>query len=161
MVKIIHCDIFEGEWDACGHCCNCQNTFGSGLALAIKKKFPAAYQADCETKKGDPNKLGSFSYAQVGAKYIFNLYGQFSYGTQTQQIDYSAFESSLSSVKEMILGLKRPNFRLAFPYKIGSDRAGGKWEIVLGIIEKIFNNASEIEILIYKLESVEKASRSN
>lgn len=40
-------DAFDkGEVDVIGHCCNMQNTFGSGIAEDIRERYPKAYEAD-------------------------------------------------------------------------------------------------------------------
>jgi hypothetical protein len=35
---------------------------GAGIAPQIKSKFPDAYIVDCQTTRGDINKLGTISY---------------------------------------------------------------------------------------------------
>ena len=46
----------EGVFDVIIHGCNCFCTMGAGIAKAIKARFPEAYQADCQTPKGDRAK---------------------------------------------------------------------------------------------------------
>jgi hypothetical protein len=38
---------------------------------------------------------------------------------------------------------------VALPYKIGCDRGGGDWNVVLGMINDIF---TDVDIKLYKLE---------
>ena len=55
----------SGEFDLIVHGCNCFCTMGAGIAKTIKQEFPAAYQADLATAKGEKPKLGQISYATV------------------------------------------------------------------------------------------------
>jgi len=55
----------KGEFDLIVHGCNCFCTMGAGIAKTIKQKFPADYQADLETQKGDESKLGKISWAKI------------------------------------------------------------------------------------------------
>jgi len=94
-MKTIDCNLLDAPADIIGHCCNCFCTMGSGVAAAIKAKYPEAYDADCKTKKGDRTKLGTLSLAVViktdptqtvasintpvpaGIKAVANLYAQY------------------------------------------------------------------------------------
>lgn len=89
-IKIVKGDLIDfaqrGRYNAVFHGCNCQNKFGRGVALKIRDAFPSAYDADCRTKKGDPDKLGSYSHSNIILKdshhfVIYNLYTQLFYGS--------------------------------------------------------------------------------
>ena len=54
-----------GSFDVIVHGCNCQCAMGKGIALAIKQQFPEAYDADQRTVRGDPDKLGTITYAEI------------------------------------------------------------------------------------------------
>jgi O-acetyl-ADP-ribose deacetylase (regulator of RNase III) len=158
MIKEINCNLLDAPVDAICHVANCQNTMGSGVAKAIREVYPEAYEADCLTIKGDKNKLGTFSKAYVSTfehldniniKVIYNLYAQFDYARshygETRHLSYDALYKCLEKLRldlgEMSLGL---------PYKMGSDRAGGNFNIVKCMIEEVFKHNSN-EILICRL----------
>ena len=129
----------NGDFDVIGHCANCFNTFGAGIALQIKNKFPEAYAADCATKKGDEFKLGSITDAEIKRNdkefIIVNLYGQFDYTGRRSgkmDLDYDALRSALKLMKTKYSGK-----RFGLP-KIGSLLAGGDWSIIAKIIEEEF-----------------------
>jgi hypothetical protein len=68
---------------------------GAGIAPQIKSKFPDAYIVDCQTIRGDINKLGTISYTFTN---IVNLYGQFDYSGRTRgeiDLNYVALRESL------------------------------------------------------------------
>ena len=130
-----------------GHCANCQNTFGSGIAFSIKNMYPEAYEADTKAANSKSNKLGEMSY--VGLKrngspfVIFNLYGQYLYGTETRKINYEAIYVALEKMRKVCdLASIEPKPTVGFPYKMGSDRAGGRWEIIEKMIEVVFDGYS-------------------
>lgn len=163
-MRIIEKDIFDksNDLNVIVHCCNCQNTMGSGIALQIKKKYPAAFEADTNVYEyyrhsGIPKQqLGKASFAKVDSDlWIVNLYGQYYYGVGEKQIDYEGFYQGLLSAKGIIEKIRKENFfdklNVGFPYKIGSDRAGGDWNIVSAMIASVFGNAPGIETSIYKL----------
>ena len=148
--KIVTQNIFDADVDAILHGANIHNTFGSGIALAIKNKYPLAYAVDCKTVANDINKLGTFSFAEVRPNYyVFNLYQQTLNGKYGRNLDYDAFYNALAAAKNKIeeLNLKR----IALPYLIGCDRAKGDWRIVSTMIDCIFEK-SPVEVLICDID---------
>lgn len=140
----------SGEVQAIGHCANCFCTMRSGVAWQIVNAYPVAREEDLKTKMGDVNKLGTYSVAKMGEQHIFNIYGQHRFGyTGAQFVDYDALRKGLERVRNhMII----TNIRsIGFPYKMGCDRAGGKWEIVKKIIQEVFEHAPLL-VVIFKLD---------
>ena len=105
---------------------------GRGIALSIRKQYPEAYRADCETEKGDRSKLGTISYAEVTRDntvfVIVNAYTQFHWRGKGVLVDYDAVRKAMKEVKQQFHGK-----RLAY-CKIGAGLAGGDWEIISAII---------------------------
>ncbi|QDP59483.1 MAG: hypothetical protein GOVbin4162_57 [Prokaryotic dsDNA virus sp.] len=164
-MKIIQGNLIDaflnGDVDYMFHCCNCQNNFGSGIAKEVRERIPEAYEADTvwdKALKGDT--LGTFSFAPLYLRSgVFNLYGQEYYGIYGEwfkqngrQLHYGAYVSALTAALDRIL-LERGSasyVTLGFPYKIGSDRAGGVWEEVRMITESIVESY-EFNLVWYKL----------
>jgi O-acetyl-ADP-ribose deacetylase (regulator of RNase III) len=156
MIKNIDCNLLDADADVIAHCCNCFNTMGSGVARAIRDKYPEAYTADEATVKGDFKKLGTFSYAKVltpnnRIKYVANIYGQGTYGAGTRQVNYEAIYKGISALEEKLRKIAdtNPDATIAFPYKMGSDLAGGDWRIINQMIEVIFEK-SPLHVVICK-----------
>ena len=133
--------------DIIGHCCNCHNTFGSGIAKSIKQMYPAAYAADTQHyKKYSGNILGTFSKASVkrgdNTFYVYNLYGQKSYGNDgNRYVDYEAIYSALTFMCADIMGKYQDDCpSIGFPYKMASDRAGGHFAIIETMIRVVFKD---------------------
>ena len=142
MIEEIPADIFEvlsksKVATAMVHQANCFCTMGSGIAKPIREKFPAVYDADCRTRKGDDTKLGEVSFAPVDDnKVIFNLYGQYRYGRDKRYTNYEAVFTGLERVRE---ACKAANIKLVLiPYKMSSNQAGGDWRVVETMIRVVF-----------------------
>lgn len=150
-------DYFEdGTVQAIGHCCNCQNSFGAGIAATIKKKYPGAYKADTEHYKSfqdapftDPSdQLGTISTYQISnlEGVIFNLYGQDGYWGK-RPVDYEMIYQALElmATKCNLIGIAS----VGFPKKMASDLAGGNWNVIKAMIEAVFSNT---DITVYIVE---------
>ena len=154
-MKKIKGDIFCGEWDGIAHCCNAYHTWGAGIVVPIKKKYPSSYEADLKTPKGEV-KLGDFSYAkQDDGKVVFNLYGQTGIGNNGHPLNrncqYDFIFNSVYRVCELIEKVKKDQkFVLAFP-QIGCGLAGGEWTIVEAILTTIESKFPNIEFHVYEL----------
>ena len=146
MITEIDTDLLTYPLEAIGQFNNCQCVWGAGLALRVKEKYPEAYAADCKTKKGDPKKLGSFSYVIAkDEKHIFNCYTQLGYGYGTRHTMYDAVCWSLVKVERFLQDNNIKTFGL--PKNAGSRLGGGSWRIVKAIIEDVFLD-SPIELYI-------------
>lgn len=149
-MQIVHGNAVEAllrrEVDVLMHCCNCQNTFGAGIAKEIKNKIPEAYLADIEAYKSRRSGLlGTFS-AGGG---VYNLYGQLRYGRGVQ-IDYIAFSEALRSALIDASSNTPKRTKVAIPYKIGCGLAGGDWARVSRIIE-ICSLGLGVDIILYDI----------
>ena len=100
----------NGDFDVIIHGCNCYCTMGAGIAKAIRKEFPEAYEEDCKTKKGDQKKLGNYSAAKVIRNgrviIIINGYTQYDYKGRGIKVDYDAIRSVFRKVQNDYSGKK-------------------------------------------------------
>ena len=122
----------NGKFDVIIHGCNCQCQMGKGIALSIKRQFPEAYAADCQTTKGDITKLGTISVAEVNRNghilHIVNGYTQIHWRGNGLKADYEAIRSVMRTVRSTF-----PGKRIGYP-KIGAGLAGGDWDVIRAII---------------------------
>lgn len=158
---------------AIGHQANCQNTFGSGIARSIREMYPEAYAADTEATTKNHNTLGSISVGEIqwlshvvwqdgsGAmrnahnssiRRIYNLYGQNLYGRAVRQTNYDALYNALEKMAKHLRESTINDVPVGFPYKMGSDRGGGSWDIVSRLIEVAFDGY-EGDVVIYKFDA--------
>lgn len=137
-----------GRFDVVVHGCNCFHTMGAGIARTVRAVWPEAYEADCQTIKGDQSKLGTCSEATVennvgGQLTIVNAYTQFGYSTAIPPFDYEAFEHCMKQVVN-----KYHDKRIGLP-QIGAGLAGGDWAQIVAIIERIAEN-KDVTVVIYQ-----------
>lgn len=159
-MKTIEKDIFDGEYDYLIHCCNLYHTWGSGFVVPLKKKWPEAFQADLDTPRGEPNKLGYFSVAVVnhGKTMIINLYAQKGIGNNGDPLSRNAsydalYDSVYRLCKDISANDAKEKVSIAVPYLICAGLAGGKESIVLAILEEIEKTFPKVEFHLYKLPS--------
>lgn len=139
---------FEDGIQSFAHCANCQQTFGRGVALAIKNKFPVAYQADLDLALSSRDRFGGISVAKLPEGVIYNIYGQFDYRGRERNLDYEAIYTGLVATRNDMTNRKLKS--IAFPCLMGSDLAGGNWEIVSKMVEVVFKDTG-ISVTFYKL----------
>ena len=146
MITTVNHDVLKHPSNAIIHQANCYHTMGAGIAKRIRTVYPEAFKADCDTIRGDINKLGTFSVAYTkDGSYIYNLYGQHKFGRDKRYTNYEAVYTGLSSIKEHMIDntIKSVNI----PMKMGCNNAGGSWKVINTIIYDIFDNTS-IEVFI-------------
>lgn len=133
--------LIDGEIDCLLHVCNNKGVMDSGIALEIKNRIPDAYTAYkyalCElgiVSQGKCNTGGT----------VLNMVAQNGYGKGIRHLNYGALAYCLESVSyfpaDKVIGV---------PYKMGADRAGGDWEIVLELVEYFLK---DFNVVVYKLE---------
>ena len=133
---------------------------GSGIALAIRNRWPGAYMQYKDLHLHRGLVIGETQIVVVtqdNSKYIGNCMTQQYYGRtpNTQYCDYKAIESCLETVKSFCLGREFHSF--AMP-KIGCGLGGGQWEVVLKIIEKVFESTN-LTVVVYDNHAI--ATKSN
>lgn len=158
-LKYVEGDLLESNVDAFAHVANSHHTFGAGIAYFIKKRYPQAFEADLQTPLGD-SKLGTFSKAIVFDKTIYNLYAMNGIGNDgnplNRNLQYDHFHDGLYKICEDVCRYNPTHLAtIGLPYKIGSDRAGGNWNIVEKIIEEVQKQfEGKLNMVIYHLSSV-------
>ena len=124
----------EGVFDVIIHGCNCFCTMGAGIAKSIRDRFPAAYDADTATEKGDLKKLGTYSSATIETNerlfVIVNAYTQYEFRARGINADYDAITKVFARIKHDFAGQ-----RIGYPM-IGAGLAGGDWAVISEIIER-------------------------
>jgi len=119
------------------HQCNCQGVMGSGVAGALKKKWPiihSAYIAHCSGKTPE-DLLGTFCEVEVKTDLIVvNCLTQLNYGYDGKlYTDYKAISKVFREVYDKYIF---NGFTFYAPYNYGCGLGGGDWDKV----SKIFIN---------------------
>jgi O-acetyl-ADP-ribose deacetylase (regulator of RNase III) len=143
MINEIYKDITTVTRGIVVHGVNGKKAMGSGVALAIKNKWPIIYDKYMESDA----TLGDADIIEVELLlYVANCYTQESYGSDGKRYaEPGAILTSLTEVYEFAeVGLS-----VNLP-KIGSERGGLDWETeVLPIIEDLDNQFKSVETNLY------------
>lgn len=150
-------DITTVENGVVAHGVNCQHAMGSGVALAIKNKWPVIYRAYMQITTEDQLKmLGSAQMVEIvrNELYVVNAFTQFTCGGQPSdgsRRKYATEEAIYSSLKQAFSLAKNENLTLYLPM-LGAGLGGLLWdeEVVPQIesLEKLFG--IEAVICVYK-----------
>ena len=147
-IKFYNGDLLDSNADVIAHQCNARGVMGSGVALAVKTKYPEVFQSYRKFFEEGKLKLGKVDFAKTSdGKIVANMCGQDKYGKDGKQYtDYEALEKCFDKTVRYMNenGLKT----IAFPYKIGCGTGGGDWNVVFKMIKEYFN---EFEIEIWQL----------
>lgn len=139
--------LIDGEIDVLIHVCNNKGVMGSGIALEIKNRVPDAYDAYMQ---GKDDGLGSISVGWYSPSddtingMVINMIAQDGYGRGIRHLNYGALARCLHKASQISKTLN-----IGLPYKMGADRAGGDWEIVLEMVEFFLK---DFTVVIYQLE---------
>ena len=164
-MKIVVGNLLDAEEQFIGHGCNAQGVMGSGVALAIKNKWPKAFESYKEfiSKKVEiiqelfPDEefntfqsiLGDYDIAEVAPnKFVVNIFTQNLFGhDKGKYARYIAIVIALDRFCEV-----NPGVKLALPYKFASDRGGLDWDRVEDLLRELEERHPTNEFVIYKLE---------
>ena len=148
MVTIVKGDLLDAKEKIIAHQVNCQKRMNSGVAKAIREKYPIVYEIYQETKP----QLGYTDFINAirngDGHYIANMYAQDRYGYDGfKYTNYEAFYQCLTDIKKFA---KEHSIikSIAFPYRIGCDRGGANWKIIFTMIYEVFKDTDfNIEII--------------
>ena len=144
-MKIIEKNILDVKEGLIFQQVNCMGVMGSGLARAIRDKYPIVFeyykQACDEYDLADRWKLlGTCLAAPVADNLtVMNIFSQLNYGIGTKHTEYSAISEGLESAFQFRQQCK--NKQVCFPHFFGCGLGGGDWEVVSKIIEFYFTDA--------------------
>ena len=151
-MKIIHvkCDILEIDCQVICHQVNCMGAMRSGVAKAIREKWPVVYETYLLGLKLKSETLGTISVADVDRnKHVVNMYSQYEYGYDGKRYtSYDAFCSCIEEIKAF--AIYNDIKSIAFPYNIGCCRGGANWNVIYTMIESVFND-TDLDIYICQL----------
>lgn len=148
MIEYIKGDLLKTEHNIILHGCNAQGVMGSGVAKAVRDKYPGAfsiYKRICDSETDKSKLLGRVVWYLTGdKKYIGNCITQEYYGRDNKQyVDYDAIRACLNKVNILF----KHKTTIAMP-RIGAGLGGGNW----ATIEQIINDTLERHtVKVYEL----------
>ena len=151
------------------HQVNCQGKMNSGVAKAIRERWPKVFEeykewcmsydawahSHADTWDGQSDlmrvMLGNVLEVNVNPEQsVLNLAAQLGYGYDGKRYtSYDAFWCCLGKIKEIV----PTGSSIAFPYGIGSVRGGANWEVIKTMIQEVL--ADDYDVYIYKLEETQ------
>lgn len=151
MINYLKKDITTVERGIIGHGCNASGGFGSGVAGAIRKKWPEVYKEYKKLYNADLLSLGVIFCCRVDVELIVaNMITQEKYGYDGAA--YADPNAIADTVEQAVQVAKSVNLPVYFP-KIGCGLGGLDWEYeVRSIYEYVANKYPEVEINICSLE---------
>lgn len=124
-------DVKEG---IIAHGCNARGVMGSGVALAVKEKYPEAYRVYRQYCEDEPNILGHYMFVAVSPTLaIANLITQSSFG-RDPNVRYVSYDAVDDAFKDLSQIAKNSNLTIHIP-KIGAGLGNGDWNVISAIIE--------------------------
>lgn len=134
-------NVLDFDEDFLAHGCNCHGVMGSGVAKAIRDKWPMVYKEYRAFYELNGLELGTVHHVAIpDGRGVFNSMTQFDFGTDTRKVDYEAVASCFEGINNRI-----PGKTLAIPL-IGCGLAGGNWRAVSAIIDSV---TPDVDITLY------------
>lgn len=131
------------------HGVNCQRTMGSGVAKAIKDKWPEVYKEYMKYTKGRHN-LGKVNFVPVTANiWVANCFTQIYYGRNpsTKYASPIAIRNCLLTVYPFAASNEMP---VCLP-KIGCGLGGLDWDTEVEPIVAMMENKFEVPTFVYEI----------
>jgi O-acetyl-ADP-ribose deacetylase (regulator of RNase III) len=156
MVNMVKGDVFSSNAHIIAHGCNCKGGFGSGVALAVAKRYPQVRNAYIRKFQTEGWRLGDVQFAPIydhrsihklpTTLVIANCATQKNYLPRGMcHADYDAIRTCMIAVKEYA---KARKWTIALP-KIGAGLAGGDWRTIKKILDEVF---ADYDCSVYYLE---------
>ena len=138
-------DLLEAVEPAIVHGCNAQGAMGSGVARALRARYPAAYDAYRAEHRAKGLPLGHTIWVDCGAHVVIHAITQEFYGRDGRRYaDYDAIARAFARIDEVARMTQTYTGSRATPPKvidavglplIGAGLAGGDWSRISEIVE--------------------------
>ena len=130
-IEYVEGDLLKTEIRHIIHGCNARGVMGSGVAKAIRDKYPQAYRDYNDMYNSNGLELGQICVSvQDDGKVIHNAITQKNFGRDTSNVyvSYWAIAEVFRKIESWNVGT------IAMP-KIGAGLANGDWNVISAIIE--------------------------
>jgi O-acetyl-ADP-ribose deacetylase (regulator of RNase III) len=163
-VEYINHNVINTLEGVVAHGCNCQGVMGSGVALAIRKRWLYAYQRYQEMvtshrEKHHPDMSGLLGLSlivnvgddlltPINSLFVANMFTQNYYGNDGRKYaDIAAIEVALSSTMSFCRGANLP---LYMP-RIGCGLGGLSWDEEVGPIVEQLQRTHNVQVYVCDL----------
>lgn len=133
------------------HGCNAAGAYGAGVALAIRKRLPWAYDAYMAAYRHGGMRPGDVVWADKADRVVANCITQRFYG-RGKQVDYDALKRCLvqvnAALRDGAAPLDAPEPACAMPL-IGAGLGGGDWGVIARLVEECL---TDVRPVVYTLD---------
>jgi len=145
MLIIKKGNLLHADENILAHQVNCRGVMGAGVARQIKKMHPNSFNDYRAHIRQTNQPLGTCCLSVSGNKLIAHLFGQDGYGRDKVYTDLDALEEAFS---DLIAYAKPLGLTIAIPAYIGCGLAGGDWNEVSAMIDRV---SGDMPIVAYKI----------
>ncbi len=142
-------NIVDAKEEIIVHGCNAQGVMGSGVAKAIRDKWPEAYESYRQEYLKNGLKLGSIIMHNESDVVIANCITQENYGRDGKK--YVSYDAIHKCMAALFNHCKEYDIKSIAMPKIGAGLGGGDWLRIEGIIKYEFGSNSGVTIVVYDL----------
>lgn len=151
-------NILDSNADIICHQVNCRGAMNSGVAKAIRQKWPQVFDQYWNAHIDEYDEmnnvtatfkhmLGHIQSVYIGDgqkdRAVINMFAQEGYGYDGRRYtSYDAFWSCLGEIKKYM----KPGITIAFPARIGCVRGGADWDVIQTMIDKVLGLDFNVEI---------------
>ena len=152
-IKNINGNLLDTDAELILHQVNCQGKMNSGVAKAIREKWPIVYEEYHKLFYKDffVVRLGIFQPVSVNdTQKVINMFSQDDYGYDGKMYtSYDAVNECFGKINKYMSenGFKR----IALPYNMCCCRGGANWDVIMALLKANFEK-SDVSIEIWKLE---------
>jgi O-acetyl-ADP-ribose deacetylase (regulator of RNase III) len=148
MIKLTHGDILKADVEVLVNTVNCMGIMGRGIALQFSKAFPEnskVYKAACEKKQLHPGMMLVYNLNRLeNPRYVIN------FPTKRHWKGKSRIEDIESGLKALVEEVHKRNIHsIAIP-SLGCGLGGLNWKQVRPMIEKAFEDLTNVKVLLYE-----------
>lgn len=153
-MKIVNIDgnLLDSNAEYIIHQVNCKGAMNSGVAKAIREKWPVVYDKykKCHDEWTMGQMLGSVIPVTVNEKQkVMNLCAQESFGYDGRR--YTSYDAIDTCLHKVAMKCEKDGIKsIALPYHMSCDRGGANWNIIMEMIKEHFGDL-DITIEIWKL----------
>ena len=152
MIHEIKGNLLDTNCQYICHQVNCQGKMNSGVAKAIRDKWPEVYtqylQKYVDADGYADELLGEIQHVPVSnLQCVINMFAQQYYGYDGHR--YTSYDAFWSCVNRIAVTVPVGS-SLAFPGRIGCVRGGANWDVIKNMIEVVLGK--DYDVFIYYLE---------
>jgi O-acetyl-ADP-ribose deacetylase (regulator of RNase III) len=149
-IRYVHGNLLAAPEPMIVHGCNAQGVMGSGVAKAIRDRYPKAYEDYRAHYQRNGLSLGQVIWSDNEPHIVANAITQQFYGGEPG-VRYCCYEGIAVALKEINDVARAGNIPAVAMPLIGAGLAQGSWRIISTIIEI---TALDFEPVVYLIDGV-------